>query len=773
MTDREPGPADTARPADAIRRRLRVRGQVQGVGFRPFVYRLATELALTGHVGNDVRGAFVEIEGAPERVERFIADLVARQPPLARITEVQAEALPVAGTTAFVIEASRAEGRQEAGITPDTATCADCLREMLDPADRRYRYPFTNCTNCGPRYSIIQSVPYDRPATTMAAFAMCPACRREYDDPADRRFHAQPNACPVCGPRVWFVDAAGAPVAGDAIAACAAWLRDGRIVALKGLGGFHLACRADSDAAVRELRRRKGRESKPLALMAADLGAARALGVVDAVAEAALAAPARPIVLLAKRPGAPVSRHVAPGTDRLGVMLPYTPLHALLLAEAGSPLVMTSGNPTDEPLCSENDEALRRLAAIADGFLLHDREIERRIDDSVVLPVGAPVGHAVPLRRARGYVPEPVAVAVEADRPVLAVGGELKSAVCLLTGREAVLSEHLGELPNAAAYRNFIGTIEQFKRLLAVEPEVIAHDLHPDYAATRHALRLAGEHVAVQHHHAHMVSVLAEHGLTGPAVGVICDGTGYGTDGTIWGCEILVGDERDFRRAGHLEPIRLAGGDAAARQTWRPAAALLTEAFGEAWPRITSMEDVDAEALALVRAMLARPQRLPRASSLGRLFDAVAFLLGLCDLNRHEAAAAMALEAAARRSRGAEPLAYALERADDGLRIDVRPMIRRLITEHAAGRDADDLALAFHQTAAAMLAEAACRAAETAGLDRAVLSGGCFANELLLTGLTGRLQDAGLAVYSHRAVPPGDGGLALGQAVVAAARTGR
>ncbi len=760
-----------AAPTAVIRRRLRVRGQVQGVGFRPFVYRLATGLELSGHVGNDARGAFVEIEGPPERVERFVTDLAAQPPPLARITGIEAEEVPVEGTGRFVIEPSRGEGRQEAGITPDTATCPDCLREMLDPADRRYRYPFINCTNCGPRYSIIQSVPYDRPGTTMAAFTMCPACRREYDDPTDRRFHAQPNACPVCGPRVWFVDAGGTAVAGDAIATCAAWLRKGRIVAIKGLGGFHLACRADSDAAVGELRRRKGRESKPLALMAADPAAAAALGVVDALAEAALASPARPIVLLAKRGGAAVSRHVAPGTDRLGVMLPYTPLHVLLLAEVGLPLVMTSGNPTDEPLCSDNDEALRRLAALADGFLLHNRDIERRIDDSVVLPAAAPVDHVVPLRRARGYVPEPVAVAVEAARPILAVGGELKSAVCLLSGREAVLSEHLGELPNAAAYRSFIGTIEQFKRLLAIEPAVIAHDLHPDYAATRYALTLPGEHVAVQHHHAHMVGVLAEHRLTGPAVGVICDGSGYGLDATVWGCEILVGDERDFRRAGHLRPFPLVGGDAAARQTWRPAAALLTQTFGDTWPAGVSMDAADADALALVRAMLRRPRRQRQASSLGRLFDAVAFLLGLCDRNRHEAAAAMALEAAARRAGGAEPLAYALEEVDGRLLIDVRPMVRQLVADLAAGRDAESLARAFHETVVAMLADAAGRAAAAAGLERVVLSGGCFANTLLLTGLTSRLQRAGLVVYSHRAVPPGDGGLALGQAVVAAART--
>jgi len=719
-------------------------------------------------VGNDAHGAFIEIEGPADRVERFIARLQQELPPLARIAELSSEDLPATGERGFRIEGSHAAGRQDAQITPDTATCDDCRREMLDPANRRYRYPFINCTNCGPRYSIIRAVPYDRPNTTMAAFTMCAACQREYDDPGDRRFHAQPNACPECGPRIWVVDTAAKPIAGDPLTACAALLARGQIVAVKGLGGFHLACRADDDEAVMRLRRRKARESKPLALMVPTIEAAQAIGQIDDDVTAVLTDPARPIVLAPKREDADVSSNVAPGTDTIGIMLPYTPLHALLLAETNLPLVMTSGNPTDEPLCSDNDEAIERLADIADAFCLHDRDIERRIDDSVVLAAGA---RTVPLRRARGYVPSTIAVPMSACRPVLAVGGELKSVVCILNGSDAVLSEHLGELPNAAAYRNFIATVEQFKRLLRVEPELIAHDMHPDYAATRHALTLPGEHVAIQHHHAHTVACMADNSLTGRVIGIACDGTGYGTDGTVWGCEILIGDEAEFHRAAHLRPFPLPGGDAAAKQTWRPAVALLHQAFGDRWmdEAGSAADRIDAEALRLVNSQLAHPERLRQASSLGRLFDAAAFLLGLCDLNRHEAEAAMALEAAARRCAEAEPLPYEIADADGVVTLDPAAMIRRIVVDHAAGRRADELARAFHDTLAAALADAAVRVAEASGVGRMVLSGGCFANRVLLAGLTARLQGAGLDAFSHRRVPPGDGGLALGQAVAASA----
>ena len=754
-----------------LRRSLNVRGQVQGVGFRPFVYRLANELRLAGFVGNDPQGAFVEIEGAPSAIDEFTRRLESDRPPLAVIADVAGADVPATGADEFVIRHSVAAGPQEANITPDTALCDDCRREMGDEGDRRYRYPFINCTHCGPRYSIIQAVPYDRPNTTMAAFTMCPACQNEYDDPTDRRFHAQPNACGVCGPRVWLTDADGDELEGDAITAAATMLRRKRIVAIKGLGGFHLACRADDDEAVQRLRSRKRRESKPLAIMVDSLQAAGACCVIDPAAAAALTDPARPIVLAPKRDNAAISPHVAPGTDMLGVMLPYTPLHVLLLAEAGVPLVMTSGNPTDEPLCSDNAEALGRLARIADAFLLHDRDIERRVDDSVVMAVGAPQPHVIPLRRARGYVPAPIRVPLAADAPVLAVGGELKSAVCILDGDRAVMSEHLGELPNAAAFRNFITTIEQFKRLVRVDPKIIAHDLHPAYAATRHAERLPGVCVGVQHHHAHIVGCMADNGLTGRVIGLACDGTGYGTDGTVWGAEVLVCDESSFERAGHLWYIGLLGGDAAAKQTWRPATGWLAESFGGDWRDEAAglLGRVDAAPLDMAEAQLARRDRLVGASSLGRLFDAAAFLLGLCDRNRHEAEAAMAIEAAARRCEAAEAMEYEIVDDDGMLVMDARPMIRRMLRDMRDGRDPMQLARAFHETLADMLAACAIRTARRTGLSRVIMSGGCFANRLLLTGPTRRLAAAGLEPYAHRRVPCGDGGLALGQAVAAAA----
>jgi hydrogenase maturation protein HypF len=769
----------TPQPAAALRgrqrRRLDVRGLVQGVGFRPFVYRLATELGLGGCVGNDMRGAFIEIEGSPAALDAFGARVCAELPPMASIVELLQSELPVVGESAFRIESSVAAGPQEAQIAPDAATCGDCLRELLDPGDRRHGYPFINCTNCGPRYSIIRSVPYDRPNTTMSAFTMCSACQAEYDDPASRRFHAQPNACPICGPRVWLVDAAGGAVAGDPTARTAELLTAGRIVAIKGIGGFHMACRADSDEAVLALRQRKGRDSKPLAIMVAGLAEARLCAEVDAASAEAMAGPERPIVLVKRRKGGPVSAHVAPGCGTLGIMLAYTPLHVLLLARGVGPLVMTSGNPSDEPLCRDNDEALARLAGVADAFLLHDRDIERRIDDSVVMAPVAEGGCAAatfPIRRARGYVPAPIAVPVHSKQCVLAVGGELKSTICLLAGGAAVVSEHLGELPHPATYRNFLGTVELFKRLLRLEPDVLACDLHPSYI-TAHWARAAGLPVeAVQHHHAHVVSCMADSGIAGQVIGIACDGTGYGSDGAIWGGEVLVCDESDFTRAAHLRYYPLPGGDAAAIETWRPAAGLLHETLGSDWPETArAFERVEREALALTAARLSRGARMPLTSSLGRVFDAAAFLLGLCDRNGHEGQAAMALEAAAAAADGADPLPYNVALGPDGaLLLDVRPALARVVADLAAGRSAGELARAFHETVAAVLAAVAVQVAGKARLDRVCLTGGCMVNRLLLSGLSARLRRAGLTVFVHRQVPPGDGGLALGQAVAAGKR---
>jgi hydrogenase maturation protein HypF len=771
VTHHQPNPDASTTATE--RCRLEVRGRVQGVGFRPFVYRLARQAGLVGHVGNDPRGAFIELEGPPEDIARFRDRLHAELPPIAAIQSVEMRPLAPLGEAGFRILPSASEGEQQAQITPDTATCADCLRELFDPSDRRHRYPFINCTHCGPRYSILRGVPYDRVNTTMTAFTMCDACQAEYDDPADRRFHAQPNACPACGPRVWLADQSGRELEGDAIAQAAERLRSGGILAVKGLGGFHLACRADDDAAVGELRRRKGREAKPLAMMAGSLDAAREIVELDDAAVRALTSPARPIVLAPKRPDAAISPQVAPASDCFGVMLPYTSLHELLFAEGLGPLVMTSGNPSAEPLCCDNAEALRRLGHIAEAFLMHDRDIERRVDDSVVMAVtlaGTP--RTLPVRRARGFAPQPVRVPVEAQRPVLALGAELKSTVCLLTGRDAVLSEHLGELGHPAAYRHFIATIDAFERLLKVRPEVVACDLHPDYAATRFAHTLGRPVTEVQHHHAHIVACMAEHGLTGRVIGLACDGTGYGSDGTIWGGELLVCDEATFERAGHLRPFPLLGGDLAAVDTWRPALALLHETYA---PENLDLPEVfrlvEAEPLAAMRSRLRSPESPPmRCSSLGRLFDAAAFLLGVCSRNRYEGEAAMALEALAASAPAAHPLPAQTFAPDGPVVLDFAPLVRALVDGMNARRPVAELARYFHESVAAMLADGAACIARRTGLTRVMLSGGCFMNRLLLARLWELLTSRGLAPYTHCVVPPGDGGIALGQAVCAAAR---
>ncbi len=783
-------PSPLATKGHHRRIRLEIRGRVQGVGFRPYVYRLATELTLTGRVGNDTQGAYIELQGRQELLDRFRSRLVKDAPKLAAIREVVPRTLTPIVESAFRIDPSDEEGRRVAEISPDSTLCPDCLREMFDRSDRRYHYPFINCTNCGPRYSIVQSVPYDRPNTTMAAFTMCPQCQAEYDDPSDRRFHAQPNACPVCGPRIWYTDAAGREIDGDAICLAAEALKMGRIIAMKGIGGFHLACHADDDDAVRLLRSRKGRETKPFAVMAPCLDTARTLAEIDDASAAALLDVSRPIVLLPRKRSAQLSDRVAPHTDSIGIMLPYTPLHELLFAQGLGPLVMTSGNPSAEPLCCDNAEALRRLGAsdreetgydlvsIADGFLLHDREIERRVDDSVMLALDTPQPRIVPIRRARGFVPEPVHVRVNSPEPILAVGAGLKSTVCILDGDRAVLSEHLGDLFNPAAYRNFTATVAQLEELLDAKPAVVAYDLHPEYMATHYALERAGRVLGVQHHHAHVVSAMADNDLEGEVIGVACDGTGYGTDGAIWGCEILVADELAFRRAAHLDYFPLLGGDAAARETWRPAAGLLRETFGERWldtvtPWLTRFSD-EQNTLALQR--LKAPHRLPQTSSLGRLFDAVAYFAGLCDVNHNEAQAAMALETAARQEPPGEILPFLLKDAEDSetpMRLDVRPMIRAILGELAEGNGPSRIARMFHDTLVAMLAESVGHVAKRSGLDRVVLSGGCFVNRILAEGLYERLNAMGLKVFMHRRVPTTDGGIALGQAVSAAARLRR
>jgi hydrogenase maturation protein HypF len=709
--------------AERERRRYRVTGVVQGVGFRPFVYGLARREGLGGFVLNDGEGVVIEAEG--RELDRFAAELANEAPPLARVDSVTAVALEPVGEREFRILESIPSARS-ALIPADVATCDDCLRELFDPDDRRYRYPFVNCTQCGPRFTIVREVPYDRPNTTMAGFPLCEDCRREYEDPADRRFHAEPIACPVCGPKLSMR-------LEDAVEA----LRDGSIVAVKGLGGYHLACDGASEEAVARLRGRKHREDKPFALMTARPAE---LVVLDEAERELLESSERPIVLLRRRRDAPVAPSVAPGTEWLGVMLPYTPLHHLLLHDFGGALVMTSGNRSDEPIAYEDDEGRTRLAGIADAFLAHDRRIHRRCEDSVVRS-------GFPLRRSRGFVPGALRLPVAAKRPLVAAGAELKSTFCVARGEEAFLSPHLGDLDSELAYRAFVTDLELYLRMLDVEPDLVAHDLHPEYLATKWALEQEAELVGVQHHHAHAAACLAEHGETGEALAVVFDGTGYGTDGTFWGGEILRCDLTAFERVAHLEPVPLPGGEAAIRQPWRMAAVHLERAgvpvpYGR-WPEVRASLSVNA----------------PLSSGMGRLFDAVAALLGVRHEVSYEGQAAIELEHLAGAT-PADPYAWRFGEATE--------LVTACYLEARDGRPREEVAARFHETVAAGAAEACAEAGEPRTV---VLSGGSFQNLRLLASTCRRLEEHGFRVLTHRRVPPNDGGISYGQAAIAAART--
>lgn len=769
------------------RHAIRVRGAVQGVGFRPFVYRIALEEGLQGWVLNDADGVAIEAQGPADALIRFEERLRSDAPPLARLASVQVDGRAVlaaaAEPTGFRILASPGGGtRVTTGIPPDTATCADCLAELFDPADRRHRYAFINCTQCGPRYTLTRRLPYDRAMTSMAVFPLCPACQREYTSPADRRFHAEPNACPVCGPRLALVDAQGRPLATggeDAIAATLALLRAGRIVAIKGLGGFHLACDARNAATVARLRERKQREAKPLAVMTANAASARAWVVIDAGEEALLRAPERPIVLLQRHhdtedtlPG------IAPGLHTLGVMLPCTPIQFLLFHEAaGRPagtawlrdaqdllLVMTSANPGGEPLVKDNTEALQRLQGIADAWLLHEREIVARCDDSLLRASAG--GTPQFIRRARGWTPRPIALA-QGGPSVLATGGWLKNTVCITRGDEAFLSPHVGSLDNAATCEALVEMTEHLCGVLDVQPQAVAHDLHPDFFGTRHALALAAARglpaFAVQHHHAHIAAVVAEHRVTGALLGLALDGLGLGSDGGAWGGELLRVDTAGFERLGHLAPLRLPGGDAAAREPWRVAAAVL-HGLGRG-------DEIEARyghrrGAAAVRQMLDRGLRCPPTTSAGRCFDAAAALLGVAETSAFEGQAPMRLEALAARTVLPAGAGDGLVRltADGGL--DPMPLLERLADErHAAAG-----AALFHHALADGLARWVGQAAARTGLDSVALGGGCFLNALLTELLVPRLSALGLRVLQARKAPPNDGGLALGQAWVALQR---
>jgi hydrogenase maturation protein HypF len=752
----------SAIPALQTRRvAIRVEGVVQGVGFRPFVFRVAEELGLAGFVRNDTRGVLIEAEGDPEAIAELLVRLRHQPPPLSRVERTAVSDRATTGVSGFVIVDSDRAGTADALVSADGATCADCLREQRDPADRRYRYPFINCTNCGPRFTIVRGVPYDRPLTTMSGFTMCAACRHEYEDPRDRRFHAQPNACPACGPQARLL--ARVDVAGDdAVARTAALLRAGAIVAVKGLGGYHLACRADDPRAVAALRARKHREDRPFAVMADSVARAQQLVLLGERDLQLLQSVARPIVLGRRRIAAPVADAVAPGLQELGVMLPYTPLHQLLLDDLRLPIVLTSGNLSDEPIAYTEADAHGRLATGADAFLVHDRPIQMRTDDSVVRVVA---GRATTLRRSRGYVPDPLDLPVPVAEPTLACGAQLKNTFCLARGSRAWVSHHIGDLDEARTRESYTSGIAHFERLFAVTPTLVAHDLHPDYASTAYALEREGVRtVGVQHHHAHLAACLAEHGETGTAVGAIYDGSGYGSDGTVWGGEILVGDLRGFTRAGHLWPVRLPGGDHAARQPWRMAASWMIAAGPRHAPDELHSR-IPHEQWELVGQMVRRGFSAPVTTSMGRLFDAAAALCGLRTRCTYEGQAAIELEA---RADVAHKGAYAMPVGDD-LVLDARPVIRALLGDVESGVDVALISARLHRALAEATATACARAAEGAGTSLAVLSGGVFQNRLLLAWSIAACEQLGLRVLVPERLPVNDGGIAFGQAAVAAA----
>jgi len=768
---------------EVLRREVLVRGVVQGVGFRPFVYRLAMEEGLAGRIGNDTDGVAIEVEGPEERVKAFLERLRAEAPPLARIDAVAVRAMEPTGQTNFSIAASEVRGQVSTGIPADAATCADCLRELFDPNDRRFRYPFLNCTNCGPRFTITRRIPYDRPQTSMARFTMCAACQVEYDDPANRRFHAQPNACPVCGPRVWLAGADGVEIrpdelvgARDAVAACIERLMAGEIMAIKGIGGFHLSVDATNEAAVLRLRERKRRYGKPLAVMVRDLEAARAVCTLAAEEEALLMTAARPIVLARRRAGCGIAEAVAPGIPWLGVFLPYAPLQHLLFADKRvRALVMTSANLSEEPIAIDNDEARARLGAIADAFLMHDREILQRCDDSVMAVVdGAPQM----IRRARGFVPLGISLPLDAP-PLLAVGGHLKSVFALARGRFAYQSQHLGDLENVTGLEFFRESLDHLMRTFEIEPEMVAHDLHPGYLSTQWAKEWAAERKlplnAVQHHHAHVAGCMAEHGIEGPAIGLSLDGTGYGTDGRIWGGEVLIARLDGFERFAHLDYVPMPGGDAAVREPWRMALGHLSAAGIDVGSRevLELLGAAESDVRVLLR-MMERGVNAPLTSSCGRLFDAVAAVVLSRREVDYEAQAAIELEGAAVDEPDDMP-GYALELKNgdwarrEAATIGAGPLWRELMEELHGGVSKARIAARFHAGVASGFTQAVVMARAATGLRHVALSGGCLHNRRLARLLRMKLEAEGFEVFQHVQVSPGDGGLSYGQAVVAAA----
>lgn len=741
---------------------IKISGIVQGVGFRPHVYRLAAAYNLNGWVLNSSAGVFIEVEGKEEDLQEFARRLLEEAPPLAVIRSCSIEEIKPQGFKTFTIRESESLGNREVMISPDIAICEDCKREVRNPADRRYIYPFTNCTNCGPRFTIIKDIPYDRAKTTMAQFPMCPECRQEYENPLHRRFHAQPNACPVCGPHTTLVDGIGRQVDIPVVDL----LKDGKIVAVKGLGGFHLAADATNMKAVKTLRERKRRDAKPFAVMARDLEAARRYASINPLEEKWLNSPQAPIVILESSFNPALDADIIhPGLKTLGVMLPYTPIHYLLFDNELDLLIMTSANISDEPLIIDNDEALNKLKGIADYFLMHNREIYNPCDDSVMMVTKINTPHY--FRRARGFVPLGIQIP-PSSQPVLAVGGEMKNTFCITRGGEAFLSQHWGDLNHYLNYRNFLNGIERFENMLSVKPEVIAHDLHPNYQTTRWARQQqAVKIIAVQHHFAHMAAAMAEHHLQGEVLGLICDGTGWGTDGAIWGCEVLKGDYRNFERRGHLKYLPLPGGDLTAQRPYRMALVYLLAALGEnkalEVARKCLSDLADAERDLMISRITGGKEIL--TSSCGRLFDAVGAMLGICPINHYEGQAAIELEAYATKKAGI--YSYNIDCEENTWIMNPLPMWSELLADIEKDLPAGEIAYKFHLTMVEMFTEILQKMREESGINRVVLSGGVFHNQILLVELLHSLQAAGFEVYHHQQLPPGDGGLSLGQAIIA------
>ncbi|MBA7622481.1 Carbamoyltransferase HypF [subsurface metagenome] len=750
--------------------RISVRGVVQGVGFRPFIYRLAQDYDLKGWVRNTSGNVEIEVEGDEATVNSFLEDLEAKAPPMSRIENVEVSFAAPKGYTDFQIGESLSREGQYQLVSPDIATCPDCKQEIFSSTDRRYGYAFTNCTNCGPRFTIIEDIPYDRPKTTMRSFKMCPRCQREYDDPLDRRFHAQPNACPECGPSLELVDGEGKPVGGkDVIKTASQLLKEGKVLAVKGLGGFQLACDATSSDAVNILRNRKRRPSKPLAVMMSTLEEVKKHCLVSPEERKLLESPQAPIVLLRWRQGSDIAKAVAPKLKYLGVMLPYTPLHHLLLKETALPLVMTSGNLSEEPIAKDNDEALRRLKGIADYFLLHNRDIYARYDDSVYM---VEEGKPRALRQARGYAPYPIFLPFK-SKPILACGAEDKNTFCLTRDEYAFLSQHIGDMENEETLEHFEKTIGLYKKLFRVEPEIIAYDLHPEYLATKYALELGAKEglklIPVQHHHAHIVSCLVENNVKEPVIGVAFDGTGYGSDGTIWGGEFLVADWKDFKRVGHLEYMPLVGGAAAIKKPYRMALSYLYTLLGEDYELdslpLKGLKSAEAE---IIKQQLKRKINSPLTSSAGRFFDAVSALVGVRGEIDYEAQAAIELEMlAADAIDKVEAYPFSID-GEEGIEVvRLRELLSGLVQDVRNKISAPIISLKFHHTMAQITAEMCRLVSKDTGIKRVALSGGVFQNRLLLKLTTAALQKEGFDVLTHRLVPPNDGGISLGQVVVA------